>query len=86
MLVRPELSWSVAQRLGFIETQLYWEGSVNRGDLVNAFDISVPQSSKDLALYQQQVGDNLVLVLSGDTAIVMRDMDKAQLDMSDFLL
>jgi WYL domain len=59
VLAQPELRWGVEQRLAFIETQLFWEGGVNRGDLVTAFDISVPQASKDLALYQQQAGNNL---------------------------
>ena len=31
-------------------------------------------------------GCTLILVLSSDTTIVMRDMDKAQLDVTDFLL
>ena len=34
----------------------------------------------------QQVGDNLVLALSSDTVIVFKDMEKAQLDINDFLL
>lgn len=59
MLEGPELRWGVEQRLAFVETRLFWEGSLNRGDLIAAFDISVPQASKDLALYQQRAPGNL---------------------------
>src|SRR5205085_129218 len=42
------------------ELRLYWEGRVNRGDLVSFFRISVPQASQDLALYQELAPGNLV--------------------------
>ncbi len=53
------MSWGVAQRLEFIEFRLFWEGSINRADLVDFFGISVPQASKDLALYQERAPGNL---------------------------
>jgi predicted DNA-binding transcriptional regulator YafY len=53
------LRWGVEQRLAFIESRLFWEGGVNRSDLVATFDVSVPQASKDLALYQEQAPNNL---------------------------
>nr|WP_294504250.1 WYL domain-containing protein [uncultured Rhodopila sp.] len=53
------MSWGVAQRLEFIEFRLFWEGSINRADLVGFFGISVPQASKDLALYQERAPGNL---------------------------
>jgi len=53
------LRWGVERRLAFIETRLFWEGGVNRADLVGTFDVSVPQASKDLSLYQEQVPNNL---------------------------
>ncbi len=53
------MSWGAAQRLAFIESRLFWEEKVNRGDLVAAFGISVPQASKDLTLYQQEAPANL---------------------------
>ena len=40
------LKWGVARRLEFIEFRLYWEGGVNRSDIVEAFRVSVPQASK----------------------------------------
>src|SRR5262245_6294897 len=52
--------WGVERRLEFIEFRLFWEGGVNRADLINAFGISVPQASKDLALYQEQAPGNVV--------------------------
>ena len=54
----PRLRWGVEKRLGFLEFRLYWDGRVNRGDLVRTFGISVPQASADLAHYQNVAPGN----------------------------
>ena len=54
------LKWGVERRLEFIEFRLYWEGGVNRSDIIEAFDVSVPQASKDLTLYQERAPRNAV--------------------------
>lgn len=54
------LKWGVERRLEFIEFRLYWEGGVNRSDIIEAFDVSVPQASKDLTLYQERAPNNAV--------------------------
>jgi hypothetical protein len=54
------LRWSQKQRLEFIEFRLQWEGRVNRSDLINFFDISVPQASLDLAKYRELAPNNAV--------------------------
>src|SRR4051794_15969063 len=59
MTTAPPRSWSVERRLQFIEFRLYWEGRINRGDLIDYFGISAPQASADLALYQERAGDAL---------------------------
>jgi hypothetical protein len=51
--------WGVERRLEFIEFRLFWEGSINRSDLIDQFRISVPQASKDLSLYQQRAPGNM---------------------------
>jgi hypothetical protein len=51
--------WGVEQRLEFIEFRLFWEGSINRGDIVESFAVSVPQASKDLSLYQERAPGNM---------------------------
>src|SRR5262245_5596866 len=51
--------WGIAQRLEFIEFRLFWEGGVNRGDIVERFDVSVPQASSDLSLYRQLAAGNM---------------------------
>lgn len=56
----PRLRWNVERRLQFIESRLYWEGRVRRGDLVDNFGISVPQASADLAKYQEMAPGNTV--------------------------
>lgn len=57
---RAGLSWGVERRLEFIEFRLFWEGGVNRSDIVDQFDVSVPQASKDLTLYQERAPQNAV--------------------------
>lgn len=52
--------WGVERRLEFIEFRLFWEGGVNRSDIVSTFDVSVPQASKDLTLYQERVPQNAI--------------------------
>jgi hypothetical protein len=55
-----ELRWGVERRLEFIEFRLLWEGGVNRGDITGRFGVSVPQASKDLALYLGLAPENMV--------------------------
>jgi hypothetical protein len=52
--------WSVERRLEFIDLRLFWEGRVNRSDLVDFFGISVPQASADLTQYQEQAQGNAI--------------------------
>lgn len=54
------LKWGVERRLEFIEFRLYWEGGVNRADIMEMFDVSVPQASKDLTLYQERAPNNAI--------------------------
>lgn len=55
-----ELRWGVAQRLEFIEFRLFWEGRVNRRDLMEQFGLSVNQASADLNRYIGFAPDNMV--------------------------
>jgi len=48
---RSELRWGVEQRLEFIEFRLFWEGHVNRSDVMEQFGLSVNQASSDLSRY-----------------------------------
>lgn len=52
------LKWGVERRLEFIEFRLFWEGGVNRSDIIDMFDVSAPQASKDLTLYQERAPHN----------------------------
>ena len=54
------LKWGIERRLEFIEFRLFWEGVVNRADLIDMFGVSVPQASKDLTLYQERAPQNAV--------------------------
>jgi predicted DNA-binding transcriptional regulator YafY len=54
------LTWGVERRLEFIEFRLFWEGGVNRSDIIEKFGVSVPQASKDLTLYQERAPLNVI--------------------------
>ena len=54
------MRWGLEKRLQFIEFRTYWEGGINRADIIEQFGVSVPQASKDLNLYQEKVPGNLV--------------------------
>jgi len=55
-----QLRWGVEKRLEFIDFRLYWDGRINRGDLTNFFDISVPQASNDLRQYDAIASGNMI--------------------------
>jgi len=66
---RGELRWGVEQRLEFIEFRLFWEGRVNRSDLMEQFGISVNQATYDLSRYMEMAPDNMVYDKSARTYV-----------------
>lgn len=52
--------WGQNRRLNFIDVRLQYDGRINRADLMAFFDISLPQASADLKLYQDLAPQNLV--------------------------
>lgn len=68
-MVKAELRWGVERRLEFIEFRLFWEGHVNRGDLMEAFGVSVNQASTDLNRYIGMAPGNMVYDKSARTYI-----------------
>lgn len=69
MIERSDLRWGIERRLEFIEFRLFWEGHVNRGDLMDAFGVSVNQASTDLNRYIGMAPDNMVYDKSARTYI-----------------
>jgi hypothetical protein len=63
------LSWGVKRRLEFVEFRLFWEGHVNRGDLIEGFGISVNQASTDLNRYLGFSPDNMYYDKSAKTYV-----------------
>lgn len=59
--------WTIERRLEFVDFRLFWEGRVNRGDLIDFFGISVPQASADLSRYQEAAPGNIVYDKSAKT-------------------
>ena len=66
---KADLRWGVERRLEFIEFRLFWEGHVNRGDLMGAFGVSVNQASTDLNRYISMTSDNITYDKSARTYI-----------------
>lgn len=64
-----ELSWGVERRLEFIEFRLFWEGHVNRSDLMGQFGVSVNQASTDLNRYIGFAPDNMFYDKSARTYV-----------------
>lgn len=54
-----DLRWSEEARLRAIDAAAFWEGRVNRADLMRRFGISVPQATNDLREYQARAPANL---------------------------
>ena len=52
------MNWSVKKRLEFLETRLLWDKKISRKDLVDFFEISTPQATKDFKLYQEHAPSN----------------------------
>ena len=66
---KKDLRWVVERRLEFIEFRLFWEGHVNRSDLIDAFGISVNQASTDLNRYLGLAAENMVYDKSARTYV-----------------
>ncbi len=72
---RGELRWGVGKRLEFIEFRLFWEGRVNRSDLMEHFGISVNQASADLNRYIALAPENMAYDKSVRTYVRGPDFD-----------
>lgn len=66
---KSELRRGLAQRLEFIEFRLFWEGHVNRSDLMEQFGLSVNQASADLNRYIGLAPDNMLYDKSARTYV-----------------
>lgn len=74
------MRWGVEQRLEFIEFRLFWEGTINRADIIECFGVSTPQASKDLSHYQARAPGNMLYDASAKRyvaaeAFVLRFLD-----------
>ena len=72
---KAELRWGIEQRLEFIEFRLFWEGHVNRIDVMQQFGVSVNQASSDLNRYSALAPDNMVYDKSARTYVRGPDFD-----------
>lgn len=53
------MKWGAMQRLEFIEFRLFWEGKINRKDITEQFNVSVPQASTDIKSYKKEAPGNI---------------------------
>jgi hypothetical protein len=51
--------WGTRQRLEFIDFRLFWDGTLNRADIVTHFGVSAVQASADFAQYKKLAPENL---------------------------
>ena len=51
--------WGQDRRLEFIEFRLLWDGKINRGEVVEYFNVSIQQASLDFAQYMFLAKDNM---------------------------
>jgi predicted DNA-binding transcriptional regulator YafY len=58
--IKKGANWSVERRYEFMEFRLFWQGHINRSDLMEAFGISVQQASKDFSNYIEGRKSNLI--------------------------
>jgi predicted DNA-binding transcriptional regulator YafY len=54
---RSGLRWSVEQRVAFAARRLFWDGSINRDDLLRRFGVSINQATADLARLRHSYPD-----------------------------
>lgn len=67
------LRWGIGQRLEFLEFRLFWEGQINRTDLMTRFGISAPQASNDFTKYVQLSPENMKYEPRQRTYLATRD-------------
>jgi hypothetical protein len=79
--------WGQERRLEFIDFRLLWDRTVNRGDVVDFFRVSIQQASADLAAYAQLAPRNLRYDKTGKTYRATEDFKPilAQADAQAFL-
>lgn len=53
------MKWGALQRLEFIEYRLFWEGRINRKDIIERFNVSIPQASTDIKNYKHEAPGNM---------------------------
>lgn len=70
--VKPS-NWGQQQRLEFIEFRLFWEGRLNRSDLIEFFGISRPQASLDVARYIEIAPENITYDRTQKTYLANRN-------------
>ena len=72
-MVKNTKNWSINKRLEYIDFCLFWEGRLNRSDLVERFNISVPQAVKDIRYYLSIAKETVVYDTSVKTYMPAND-------------
>ena len=63
--------WGQARRLAFIDLRLQYDGKINRTDLTAFFDVSSPQASADLRLYDAMAEGNMTYDASAKAYVAL---------------
>ncbi len=56
--------WSVTRRLAFAADRLFWDGSLQREDLIRRFGLSPAQATADIARLREELGVGIVYDVS----------------------
>lgn len=60
MPAETPVKWSVTQRLEFAANRLFWDGTLQRDDLISRFGLSPAQATADIARLRQRLGAGIV--------------------------
>lgn len=70
--------WSVEQRIAFAARRLYWDGTINREDLIGRFGVSANQATADLARLRDAYPDGFAYDTVGKRYRANQDFAPAQ--------
>lgn len=81
----PAPRWSVEQRLNFVARRLFWDGAINREDLISRFGVSANQATADLARLREAHPGALSYDTVAKTYRAHPDFTPAEANPSDLL-
>lgn len=85
MAKKRTTKWSVAQRLAFAADRLFWEGSLQREDLIARFGLSPAQATADIARLRDRLGSGIAYDISRRAYVPSEALSDAPSDAAGIL-